>query len=149
MEPTFEDGEYLVVDQLSYRFREPARGEVIVFRYPNRPSQFFIKRIVGLPNERVVVAQGQVVVYSASHPQGVALDESPYLLSDIRTGGQVDTQLGPSDYFVLGDNRAVSSDSRSWGVLPAVDIIGRVWLRAWPADRLAAFTFPHPGLVAP
>jgi signal peptidase I len=149
MEPNFEDGEYLVVDQLSYRFRAPERGEVIVFRYPNRPSQFFIKRIVGLPNERVAVANGQVTVYNSTHPQGVILDESAYLPDGLRTGGQVDMQLGPRDYFVLGDNRPVSSDSRSWGLLPDSDIIGRVWLRAWPADRIGLFNFPRPGFISP
>ncbi len=149
MEPTFEDGEYLIVDQLSYRFRQPERGEVIVFRYPQRLSQFFIKRIIGLPNEHVVVKDGSVEIFNTTHPQGVLLDESAYLAPEIRTGGQIDVVLGPTDYFVLGDNRPASSDSRSWGLLPTSDIIGRVWLRAFPVSRWDLFTYPHPGFVAP
>lgn len=140
MEPTFEDGEYLIVDQLSYQFREPQRGEVVVFRYPNNPSQFFIKRIAGLPSETVNVQEGRVVIQNGRHPDGVVLDESPYLPEGERTGGNVHVDLGPSEYFVLGDNRAASSDSRSWGSLPANDVIGRVWVRAFPVDRVTIFS---------
>ncbi|MBI3420679.1 MAG: signal peptidase I, partial [Candidatus Sungbacteria bacterium] len=131
MEPTFDDGQYLVIDQLSYRFREPQRGEVIVFRYPNQPSQFFIKRIIGLPGETVHIENGQVLIQNSHHPDGVILNEVPYLPADIRTGGQETVTLAEHEYFVLGDNRPSSSDSRSWGPLPAGGIIGRVWVRAF------------------
>lgn len=147
MEPTFEDGEYLVVDQISYRFRVPQRGEVIVFRYPNNPSQFFIKRVIGLPGERISIHDGNVIVYNGTYSQGVTLDESKYLPTGTRTGGRVDDQLGPNEYFVLGDNRAASSDSRSWGNLTTNAIIGRVWVRAFPANRLQIFHFPRPGFI--
>lgn len=147
MEPTFEDGEYLIIDQLSYRFREPTRGEVIVFRYPLRPSQFFIKRIVGLPGERVRVDNGQIVIQNETHPQGVVLDESQYLPNDLRTGGQVDIQLGVDEFFVLGDNRPASSDSRAWGTLHRDEIMGRTWIRAYPLDRINMFDFEQPGFV--
>lgn len=147
MEPNFQDGEYLVVDQLSYRLREPHRGEVIVFRYPLRPSQFFIKRIVGLPGETVAVQDGSVVIKNAEHPGGAVLDESRYLDPAARTGGQVTLALKDHEYFVLGDNRAASSDSRSWGALPEEDVIGRAWLRAFPFNDITAFAYPRPGFV--
>lgn len=140
MEPTFDDGEYLIIDQLSYRFREPHRGEVIVFRYPNNPSQFFIKRIVGLPGETVRIAQGQVIVQNGEHPNGVVVDESTYLALGERTGGNVVMTLGSEEYFVLGDNRPASSDSRSWGALGRDEVIGRVWIRAFPVDRMTIFS---------
>lgn len=140
MEPTFEDGEYLIIDQLSYRWRAPQRGEVVVFRYPINPSQFFIKRIVGLPGETVRVENGRVVIQNSRHPEGVVLDESSYLPPEERTGGVGKVDLGPEGYFVLGDNRAASSDSRSWGALPADDIVGRVWVRAFPVDRVTVFS---------
>ncbi|MGH9857685.1 MAG: signal peptidase I [Acidobacteriota bacterium] len=148
MEPTFDDGEYLVIDQLSYQFREPRRSEVIVFRYPLRPSQFFIKRLVGLPGERVVISDGRVVIYNAKHPEGVILDETEYLPESVRTGGQVDITLGADQYFVLGDNRPASSDSRSWGQLGEAYIIGRTWIRAYPFDRLDVFDPHTPGFVS-
>lgn len=147
MEPNFDDGEYLIVDQLSYRLREPQRGEVVVFRFPLRESQFFIKRIVGLPGETVVVENGKVVIQNADHPQGVILDESAYLDDSLRTGGQVQLHLEEDQYFVLGDNRAASSDSRSWGVLPADDLIGRAWIRAFPFNDLTVFSYDRPGFV--
>ncbi len=147
MEPTFEDGEYLIIDQLSYHFRTPQRGEVIVFRYPNQPSQFFIKRIIGLPGETVTIADGKVMIQNSQHPAGVVLDESPYLSAEVRTGGQVTMTLAADQYFVMGDNRPASSDSRSWGPVPTKDVIGRVWLRAFPVDRLNVFSPPKLGFL--
>lgn len=148
MEPTFHDGEYLVIDQLSYRFREPRRGEVIVFRYPQQPSQFFIKRIIGVPGESVTVEDGQVVITNEKHPQGVVLDESGYIEDGVRTGGQISVQLDDDEYFVLGDNRPASSDSRSWGALEDEYIIGRTWVRAYPFNRLDVFDVDVPGFIA-
>lgn len=148
MEPSFQDGEYLVIDQLSYRLREPERGEVVVFRFPLRPSQFFIKRIVGLPGETVIVRDGQVVIQNQEHPSGVILDESLYLDEVMRTGGNVTVQLKAREYFVLGDNRAASSDSRSWGMLPEEDLVGRAWIRAFPFDAIALFSYERPGFVS-
>lgn len=147
MEPTFEDGEYLVIDQLSYRFREPRRGEVIVFRYPQQPSQFFIKRIIGLPGEHIAIKDNQIIVQNNQYPQGVVIDESKYLSATVRTGGNIDQQLGDDEYFVLGDNRPASSDSRTWGTLPTYDIVGRVWVRAFPFTRLSLFAPDPPGFL--
>ncbi len=148
MEPNFENGEYLIIDELSYRFREPRRGEVVVFRFPHNPSQFFIKRIIGLPGDTVTVNNGQVNLLNGQYQQGVQLDESPYLSSTVRTSGQVVEQLGEDEYFVLGDNRMASSDSRNWGKLPRDLIIGRALLRAFPFDRLDIFEVERPGFVS-
>ncbi|MEX2054769.1 MAG: signal peptidase I [Candidatus Andersenbacteria bacterium] len=147
MEPNFEDGEYLIIDELSYRFREPLRGEVVVFRYPEQPSQFFIKRIVGLPGDTIIVEEGQVKIQNTQFKQGVILDESAYLPSSTRTGGQGVFQMQTDEYFVLGDNRPASSDSRSWGVLKRDKIIGRTWIRAFPFDKIDLFSPERTGFV--
>ncbi len=148
MEPAFLDGEYLVVDEISYRFREPRRGEVVVFKYPKNHDQFFIKRIVGLPGDTVRVDSGHVTLVNATYPQGVVLDESSYLPEGLRTGGQQEMQLREKEYFVLGDNRPASSDSRQWGVLQRGEIVGRVWVRAWPLTRLDWFMAQRPQFIS-
>lgn len=135
MEPTFDDRDYLVIDQISYRASEPRRGEVIVFRYPRDTSQFFIKRIIGLPRETIAIVQGGVRVINVEYPEGFLLDES-YLESDrAQTHPEGVIVLGEDEYFVLGDNRLASSDSRVWGPLPRRLIMGRTLLRAWPVAR--------------
>lgn len=139
MEPTFQDGEYLIIDQLSYRLRDPRRGEVIVFRFPDNRSQFFIKRIIGLPGDTVTITGGQVVIENQDYQQGALLNEAGYLAPELRTGGQVTLNLAEDEYFVLGDNRFSSSDSRVWGALTRGDIIGRTLLRAFPFDRFTLF----------
>ncbi len=138
MRPNFHDREYLIIDKLSYRFHEPARGDVIVFKYPKDPSQYFIKRIIALPGEKVRVDQGHVIVLNTSHPNGEVLDEA-YLPNQSVTFGNAETvTLGSREFFVLGDNRLASSDSRVWGILPQDNIVGKVWLRAFP---VASFGF--------
>lgn len=143
MEPNFEDGQYLVIDELSYRWRQPERGEVIVFRYPPDPSQFYIKRIIGLPGETVEISDNRLKIFNAEHPLGFVLDESNYLLPGLATYGNTNQKLGPDEYFVLGDNREASFDSRRWGALPRADITGRVWLRAWPPQTFHVFGAPE------
>lgn len=139
MEPNFDNGQYLVINEISYRFEDPVRGEVIVFKYPADPSQYYIKRIIGLPDEVVEIKDGKVTIYNQEFPQGKVLDESAYLPEQIITHGQIHLKLGEDEYFVLGDNRQASSDSRQWGVLPGDNVIGRVWLRAWPFDTAKIF----------
>lgn len=136
MEPNFFDNEYLVVDEISYRFSDPQRGDVVVLRNPRHESDFFIKRIVGLPGERLEIINGEVNVYGADYPNGITLDESEYLSSDTRTTGTVDQALGDNEYFVLGDNRESSLDSRFFGPVVRREIVGRTWIRAWPVNRL-------------
>jgi len=132
MMPNFDSGQYLVIDEISYRFEEPERGEVVVFKYPLDTSQYYIKRIVGLPGETVEIKDGQVIIYNQDYPQGMVLDESSYLAANTITWGETKIELSQDEYFVLGDNRQASSDSRRWGELAEKNIIGRVWLRAWP-----------------
>lgn len=139
MRPNFEDGNYLIVDEITYRLREPHRGEVVVMRFPHDPSQFFIKRIVGLPGERVVVDNGHMTVYSPNSTDGTNLDET-YLPNKNSTFGNVDRVLGPDEFFVLGDNRLSSSDSRIWGPLPRGSVVGRVYLRLFPLGDFKFFT---------
>jgi signal peptidase I len=134
MEPNFHNWDYLIVDEISYRFRAPERGEVIVFKYPNDPSQRYIKRIIGLPGETVDVSRGQVTI--SGGPEEFVLDELPYL-SGITTPGSTHVTLGEDEYFVMGDNRSQSSDSRSWGALPEEYIIGRTFIRVFPVNAFA------------
>lgn len=139
MEPNFHNGDYLIVDQISYRLREPKRGEVIIFKYPKNPSQKYIKRIIGLPGESVEIKDGKVFI------SGVELKESEYLEGSVNTEernyGSI--HLRDNEYFVMGDNRPLSSDSRIWGVLPKNYIIGRVFIRAWPCRAFAKVLVPE------
>jgi signal peptidase I len=139
MEPNFENNDYLIIDEISYRFSSPQRGEVVVFKYPQDPSQRYIKRIIGLPGEAIEIEDGKVIIYKNN--QAEILDESSYLPAS-ETPGDIQVSLGENEYFVLGDNRAVSSDSRKWGVLPREDIIGKVFLRAWPITTWAQIEAP-------
>lgn len=143
MVPNFHNREYLVIDKISYRFNEPKRGDVIVFRYPKDTSQYFIKRIIGLPGEKVKVENGKIYVYNAEHPEGSALNE-PYLSNqDITFGNNEVVTLGSGEYYVCGDNRLASSDSRAWGILPENDIIGSVALRVFPLNEFGSPSFPE------
>ncbi len=141
MTPNFSNGNYVLVDELTYRFRPPERGEVVVLHDPQDYSTYFIKRIIGLPNERVTVKNDVVTVYNAAHPQGFVLHET-YLPSDVPTTGTYDVTLSSSTYLLFGDNRPASYDSRSWGPLPASDIVGLVRVRLWPLNDLTAFAAP-------
>lgn len=142
MSPNFENGDYLLIDEISYRFRAPERGEVVVFKYPKDPSTYFIKRIVGLPGERIEIKDNRLVVSSDKNPQGAVLDES-YLSKSLATAGNEEFRLGLDDYLMLGDNRPFSFDSRSWGSLKKENIVGLVRLRLWPLNELRAFAAPQ------
>ncbi len=135
MEKTFHTGEYLIVDQLSYHFHEPSRGDVIIFRYPKDPSKFFIKRVVGLPGETVDIKDATVTIYNEDHKNGLLLDE-PYIKS-MTPANELKEKLGDREYFVMGDNRDESSDSRMWGVLQEERIIGRAFLRLFPFNTVS------------
>lgn len=142
MEPTFLDGDYLIIDEISYRFGEPARGEVVVLRFPNDPSQFFIKRVIGLPGERVVLEGGRVAVIDPANGRRTNLEEE-YLPPSAQTFGNVDQTLTANQYFVLGDNRLSSSDSRIWGPVERDLIVGRVLMRAFPIGEFQVFSAPE------
>ncbi len=136
MHPTFENLDYLIVDELIYDFKAPARGDVIVFRYPGNPSVFYIKRIIGLPGETLSINHGTVTVTTADG-QNIGLAE-PYIVNEDATYTKK-VSLNPGEYFVMGDNRPNSSDSRVWGPLPKKDIIGRVDLRLLPVKESGFF----------
>ncbi len=130
MEETFQSGEYLIVDQVTYYFNDPKRGEVVVFRYPRDPSKFFIKRIIGVPGDTITIEDGQVTIFNSENPDGVVLSE-PYA-KETPLQPEANEVLGDREYFVMGDNRGESSDSRHWGVLQEERIIGRAWVRLFP-----------------
>lgn len=142
MEPNFHEHEYLIIDEISYRFREPIRGEVIVFKYPENPKEYFLKRIIGLPGETVKISEGKVTVYNKLHPEGVVIDET-YLPDELKTVGERVTVLGESQYFVLGDNRFNSHDSRGFGPVDKNLIVGRTWFRGWPPAKIQIFSAPQ------
>lgn len=144
MEPNFSDFDYLIVDEISYRFREPKRGEVVIFKSPQNPSSRFIKRIIGLPGEKVMVKEGRVFIEDQGQVRKL---KELYLPSSISTPGDLELTLNRDQYFVLGDNRPFSSDSRRWGTLPEDKIVGRAWFRLWPLPALAKIDTPRLELV--
>ncbi|KKU53046.1 MAG: Signal peptidase I [Parcubacteria group bacterium GW2011_GWA2_47_10b] len=138
MEPTFQDGEYLIVDELTYRFHPPERGDVIILRYPRDLRKFFIKRVVGLPGETVIIEGGKIKIKSGDGGVPILLEES-YLPANILTYPDDVMALGEGEFFVLGDNRGDSADSRVWGVLESNKLVGRAFLRLWPLSRVSVF----------
>lgn len=137
MEPTFDSGQYLIIDQLSYSLENPERGEIIIFRYPKDPSKFFIKRIIGLPNETVELRGDDVIIENEAHPEGMVLAE-PYIERKSRNDFLRIT-LDGDEYFVMGDNRPASSDSRIWGPLNEEYIVGRALIRLLPITKTGVF----------
>jgi len=142
MEPNFSSGDYLIIDEISYRFTEPQRGDVIVFKYPRNPSQYYIKRILALPGEKIQIKNGVIIIFNNEHPGGIEVDES-YIPENISTPGEIDAVIGEQEYFVMGDKRTASSDSRVWGKLEKNKIIGRAWIRGWPIDAIGKIEIPQ------
>jgi len=134
MEPNFYQNEYLIIDEISYRFNEKQRGEVIIFKNPKNTKAYFIKRVIGLPGETVSVENGQVFI------NGELLVE-PYI-SHFSSDNHDPVILASEEYFVMGDNRNNSLDSRQLGPINKGYIIGRVWFRGWPLDRINTFNLP-------
>lgn len=137
MEPNFSPKDYLIVDELSYRFRDPKRFEVVVFKAPNNSKQYYIKRIIGLPNERVIIKNSEIFIVDVNG-KTIKLEES-FLPQNIKTTGDIDIVLNQDQYFLLGDNRFASYDSRNWGPISKKLIIGRVWIRLWPINSITVF----------
>jgi len=129
MEPNYHNQEFLLVDRISYKLTKPKRGQVVIFLFPQDPKEDYIKRLIGLPGETITIQNSQVFI------NGQKLNE-PYLQDATTTLTDLDATLrktlGPDEYFVLGDNRAHSSDSREWGVLPKKNIVGRAWFIIYP-----------------
>ena len=137
MEHSFENFDYLIIDRVTYQLADPQRGDVVVFGLPQETSRDLIKRIIGLPGETVRVHGDAVTIINTEHPGGIILSE-PYLTQENLGGvSEMNVTLGKDQYFVLGDNRRVSADSRLWGTLPRKDIVGRVLLRLYPFTHIA------------
>ncbi len=136
MEPNFYNHDYLIINEIGYRFDNPQRGDIVIFKYPKDPSQYFIKRIIGLPGERVVVSasKNKVTIFNKDFPQGVDLKED-YLSPDEVNIRNADVVLGDDEYFVMGDNRNQSMDSTVFGPVKKDLIIGKVWIRGFPFKR--------------
>ena len=151
MDTNFKDGDYLIVNELGYKqtdvslgafhlfnvstFKDLSRSDVVVFRYPLDTTQFFIKRVIGLPGEKLNIEGGKITIFNAQHPDGFVLDESKYLPSSVITSGAMTITLSNDQYFVMGDNREFSHDSRAFGPVPKDDVIGKVLIRAWPVQK--------------
>ncbi len=133
MDPTFKNGDYLIIDEISYRFHEPERDDVVVFRYPKDPKKFFIKRIIGLPGETLDIKDGLVTIYNPINKKEIKMNE-PYVVN--QSGGNTHFELREGEYFVMGDNRPASSDSRYWGSVPRENIVGHALIRLLPLNKI-------------
>lgn len=147
METNFHEKDYLIVDELSYRFEEPRRGEVIIFRCSSPAcgqsrGEYLIKRVVGLPGERVELRRGVVFIQNKEHPEGFYLDERGYLERGVYPNDTLATVLGSDEYFVLGDNRCWSFASEDFGPIKSRWIVGRAWIRGWPIAKAGFLTPP-------
>lgn len=136
MDPTFENGQYLIVDEISYHLGEPMRGDVIIFKYPKNPKQYFIKRVIGLPGETVNINGSGIVTVENSAGETITIDE-PYV--EFSKADKTKSVLKDNEYFVMGDNRAGSYDSRAWGPVPRENIVGRALVRLFPPNEIAVF----------
>ncbi len=135
MEPTFHDGEYILTDKISYRLGLPKRGDVVVFRSPKNADIDFIKRIIALPQERVKIASGKVYVNGEKYNETAYLDPSVYTGPESYLSENKEITVPENYYFVMGDNRMQSSDSRDFGPVVPTEFIGKVFFRYWPVDR--------------
>lgn len=146
MSPNFSSGDYILIDEISLFFRDIKRGEVVVFKYPQDPSTYFIKRVIGLPKEKIQIIDGKIVVFNQEYPNGFILNE-PYLSGFIKTENRKFSEKGivlnDDEYFVLGDNRQYSYDSRDWGVLKKDHIVGIARLRLYPLKSFSVFAAPN------
>lgn len=140
MEPNFYDHEYLIIDEISYRFNEPQRGDIVVFKYPKDPKQYFIKRVIGKPGEKVKIQDNGVYI-NGTRLNETYLPETTETVLPLRGYGEV--TLGSDEYFLLGDNRGQSLDSRIFGPVKREFIVGRTWIRGWPFNRVTVFNAPE------
>lgn len=134
MYPTFHNGEYLIVDEISYRLNPPERNDVVVFKYPKDTSKFFIKRIIGLPNETVELNGSEIIIKNEENKDGFKLDQS-YIKNKMENNFS-HYELKGDEYFVMGDNRGASSDSRYWGPVNQKLLIGKPFLRLFPINEI-------------
>lgn len=133
MIPAFENGNYLIIDKISYRLSEPKRNDVVVFKYPKDETKFFIKRIIGLPKETIDIKGSAVTITNREYPEGFTLNE-PYVKNIANNATHY--ELKDDEYFVMGDNRSGSSDSRYWGAVKRNLLTGRAFLRLFPINEI-------------
>ncbi len=142
MLPNFHDKEYVLTDKISYKFKEPQRGEVVIFKAPPKPRDEYIKRLIGLPGEKIKIQNNKITIYNEERPEGFVLQED-YLKDGILTKGKsaippdVVFSIPKGEYLVLGDNREASSDSRHWGTVKKELLVGRAVFRIWPPTALS------------
>lgn len=134
MDPTFKNGQYLIVDELSYRLNDPARGDVVIFKYPKNPKQYFIKRVIGLPGDTIIIGDNGTVSIKDTSGTMLLLDE-PYIV--FKKNDALSRTVGADEYFMMGDNRAGSFDSRMWGPVKKEFIIGRALIRLFPLSTMS------------
>jgi signal peptidase I len=139
MHPAFGSGDYLFINEIGYRFNDPQRGDVIIFRPPQNTSQFYIKRIIGIPGDTVKVEDGKI--WLSNDASSFELLDEDYVVG--LTPGKALKTLGSDEYFVLGDNRSASSDSRNWGAVSRKNVIGKAWIRAWPMGKFEVIKSPE------
>ena len=136
MVPTFQNGDYLIIDEISYRLGKPERMDVVVFRYPNDTKKFFIKRIIGLPEETIDIKNGTINISGGKNAESFSLTE-PYIKE--KSASTMHFELKEGEYFVMGDNRNASSDSRYWGAVAEDLMIGKALVRLWPIREKEKF----------
>jgi len=139
MVPTFANGDYLIIDKISYELGNPKRDDVVIFRYPKDQTKFYIKRVIGLPSETVDISGNNITIINKEYPEGFKLNQ-PFVKNT--ANNNIRFELKSNEYFVMGDNRAHSADSRQWGDLPKENIIGKVFLRVFPLGDFGAIKTP-------
>lgn len=136
MEPNFYDKEAILVDKISWKLRTPARGEIVIFKAPPQPNEDYIKRIIGLPGETVTIENNKILINNKE------LSEVYLPANGLSTDESYEKTLSASEYFVMGDNRPHSSDSRVWGAVPKQNLIGRAVVIVFPLDKIGAVQNP-------
>mgnify|MGYP001601673627 CR=1 FL=1 len=144
MEPNFQEHEYLIIDELSYRFHQPRRGDTVVFRYPLNPAMHYLKRVIALPGDRIKIEDGVITLFNKANTEGKIFDQS--FIKGVETKGSIDLTLKEDEFFMMGDNRDNSYDSRRFGPVKKDLIVGRVLLRGWPFQRFGLIANPALGI---
>ncbi len=144
MEPNFYDGQYLIVDEISFLLSQPKRGEVVIFHPPSDPGVYYIKRVIGLPGERVLIENGSIYIFNQNNPKGIRVNEKDYdIIHDLLGSEKEDITLGEDEYYLVGDNRTNSLDSRRIGPVKVNFIKGKAWVRAFPFEDFLIFNAPE------
>lgn len=136
MDPIIKNRQYLIIEEVTYRFNQPQRGDVVVFKSPPEPKKYYIKRIIGLPGDTVIIRGNEVIIKNAENPNGFTLKED-FLVHNSRVNNNMEKVVTEGNYFVMGDNRDGSYDSRGWGLLPEKNISGRALLRLLPLNAIS------------